>query len=192
MSRTDPSPDLLLARAALAGERRALESFIQRMSCVPQIMAALNRRMGSPFSSSDLDDMAQEALIRIWAKLPGFEGHSALETWAYPFCSMELVDGLRRKQRLSRVELSGELELAQEDSAARAGPLDFEHLHAALERLPPSEAGVLRLKCFEELTFDEIGARLGIPLNTAKTHFYRGLQRLRRALARADREETLR
>jgi RNA polymerase sigma-70 factor (ECF subfamily) len=192
LNRTEtPRPDLELARAALAGEGLALADFAERMACVPQMLAALNRRLGNPLAGGDLDDLAQEALIRVWAKLPGFAGLSALETWVYPFCYLEFMNALRRRRRLGRMELSGDLGQATGGTAA-VGAFEFERLHLALERLPAGEAQVLRLKCFEELTFDEIGTRLGIPLNTAKTHFYRGLARLRQALAREGREETLR
>jgi len=185
-------PDLALARGALAGEARALEAFSRRMAFVPVVVSALNRRFGRPLSDADLDDLAQEALIRIWAKLPAFAGLSSLDTWAYPFCYLELMNVLRKKQRLERIALAGESDLAPADTTAPARHLEFEHLHVALERLPPSEADVLRLRCFEELSFDEIGARLSIPANTARTHFYRGLRRLREALGRVHREESLR
>jgi DNA-directed RNA polymerase specialized sigma24 family protein len=42
---------------------------------------------------------------------------------------------------------------------------------------------VIRAKHFDGLTFDEIGARLGIPSNTAKTHYYRGIERMRPLLS---------
>jgi DNA-directed RNA polymerase specialized sigma24 family protein len=41
---------------------------------------------------------------------------------------------------------------------------------------------VIRLKHFEGRTFREIGEVLEIPANTAKTHYYRGLEWLRRRL----------
>ena len=41
---------------------------------------------------------------------------------------------------------------------------------------------VIQLRFFEELTFPEIGARLAVPENSAKTLFHRGLQRMRALL----------
>ena len=62
-------------------------------------------------------------------------------------------------------------------------PLDSALVHAALARLSEAERGVIRLKQFEELTFDAIATRLGLSVNTAKTRYYRGLAHLRDLLA---------
>jgi RNA polymerase sigma factor (sigma-70 family) len=61
--------------------------------------------------------------------------------------------------------------------------LEFEGVHLALARLDPPADDIVRLKHFEELTFEEIGQRLLLSPNTAKTHYYRALVRLREALA---------
>ena len=75
------------------------------------------------------------------------------------------------------------------DPGARLAPADSQPeprttaaTQLALERLDPVDADVVRLKHFEELTVEEIGGRLGLPTNTAKTKYYRGLGRLHEAL----------
>ena len=49
--------------------------------------------------------------------------------------------------------------------------------------LPPQLRAIVRLRCFSQLTFAEIGDALNLPETTVKTSFYRSLQRLRRALS---------
>jgi RNA polymerase sigma factor (sigma-70 family) len=51
-------------------------------------------------------------------------------------------------------------------------------LHEALARLDPLEADVIRMKHFEDLTFETIGARRAISVNTVKTRYYRGIRHL--------------
>ena len=52
---------------------------------------------------------------------------------------------------------------------------------------PPAEE-VIRLRHFSDLTFAAIARRLGLSPNTAKSHYYRGLVRLRGRLgARGER-----
>jgi RNA polymerase sigma factor (sigma-70 family) len=55
-------------------------------------------------------------------------------------------------------------------------------LYICLFQLDARPAEVIQLKFFEELTFEQIGARLALPENTVKTHFYRGIQRIRSML----------
>ena len=51
--------------------------------------------------------------------------------------------------------------------------------YMGLSMLSPGESEVIRLKHFAQMTFEEIAERLGISANTAKTRYYRGLERLR-------------
>ena len=65
--------------------------------------------------------------------------------------------------------------------------IDLEPVYAGLESLEEDEAAVVRLKHFEDLTFERLAEVLGIPTNTAKTRYYRGMRKLRRRLAERTR-----
>jgi RNA polymerase sigma-70 factor (ECF subfamily) len=54
--------------------------------------------------------------------------------------------------------------------------LQVEH---ALRKLPPAWQEVVRLRIHQNLTFQEIADRLGIPLGTALTRMRRALERLK-------------
>ena len=164
--------DLELVQALRAGEPEALAGFVRRMSCVPLSLAAQNARLGRPLNEHDIEDVSQEVLVLIWNKLGSFAGLSTLETWVYRFTSFELMNAVRRKRTRQRV---GELESEPPVEPAAEGStrvLEYEHLHRALARLDAAEADVIRLKHFQELTFEEIAARLSMPTNTAKTKYY--------------------
>ena len=57
--------------------------------------------------------------------------------------------------------------------------VEVEHVRAAVASLGEPTSTVVNLKHFEELTFDEIGDQLDLSPNTAKTYYYRGLEKLR-------------
>lgn len=174
--------DLELVRALRRGQPEAIAGFALRMRCVPLSLSAQNARMGRPLNDHDIEDVSQEVLVLIWGKLSTFAGLSTLETWVYRFTSFELMNAIRRKRTRQRVgELGGEPAVTVAPDA-RGRRLEYEHLHMALAKLEPSDADVIRLKHFQELTFEEIGARLSMPTNTAKTKYYRGLDKLREAL----------
>jgi len=191
---TDPTPtgsherDLELVRGTLSGRPDAVAAFVERMRCVAGILAAQNARLGAPLQAEELADLVQDTLTVVWRKLEGYGGRAALETWVYRFCYLELMNAVRRKRRQPRPTEDG-LEVISPDTPASEAPskLDYEPLYRGLERLGPPESDIIRLKHFEQLTFEELGQQLGISPNTAKTQYYRGMSKLRELLAPMER-----
>lgn len=187
----DHAADMELAREVARNEPSAVDRFLVRMRCVPLILAAKNRRLGSPFTQDEINDLAQDTLTLLWKKLDTFGGRAQLETWAYRFCVLELMNSLRKKRRRRAADERSAREESRggEPSTIDVHPgLDYDHVYLALDRLGDPEAEIVRMKHFRQLTFEEIGAELAISPNTAKTCYYRGLVKLRELL-RAHGEE---
>lgn len=70
------------------------------MKCVPAILRAENHRLGSPLRYEEVEDLIQDTLAAVWGKIDRFLGEARLETWAYPFCVLELRSALRRPRLL--------------------------------------------------------------------------------------------
>jgi RNA polymerase sigma-70 factor, ECF subfamily len=164
----DPAHDVELVGRARAGDAEAVERLLDRLACVPAMLRERHRRLGSPLSAEDLAEVEQETYTALWSKLAGFEGRAALETWAYRFVVLELLKGLDRRARRAS---SGDDER-----------LALVALHAALERVGPPGADVIRMRHFDQLSFDAIAARSGEPEPTVKARYYRAMKRLREAL----------
>ena len=182
--------DLALVEAALRGDPVAVDRFLERMKCVPRMLAAKNRRLGARLDQTELEDLTQETLMAVWRKLPQYNGAARLETWVFRFCFLELLKRLRRRRDRDE-EADRALSPADElrESGRAETGIDFERVHLSLERLDDDEAEVIRLKHFCGLTFEEAGGRLGISSNTVKTRYYRGLRKLRGMLAETTLEE---
>ena len=157
--------------------------FVERMRCIPRMLSSLNSRRGRYLSPDDIADLSQEVFTTVWKKLETYQGEAALETWAYPFCLLMMMDSVRKKARQSHAIDDD----APEPPTPVPGPsalaaLDEEAVHAALAKLGAAERSLIELKQFEELTFESAAERLGISVNTAKTRCYRGLNKLRTLL----------
>jgi RNA polymerase sigma-70 factor (ECF subfamily) len=167
------------AREALGGSVPARKRFVEHMRCVPRYLCVLNHRLGRPFSDHELEDLSQETLVEIWRRLDSYAGLASLQTWAFSFCQQVMSSRMRsRKRRPASAELSD----SQGSPDAPASSLDFEHVHNALERLPARDATIIRLKHFEELTFEQIAERLAMPPSSAKADYHRSIERLRELL----------
>lgn len=191
--RLDPTPaderlkgherDRVLVRAAASEDPRAAQQLGERLSCVPAMVRARHRKLGSPLEEEELSDIIQDTLVALWAKLDRFEGRSSLETWAYGFVVRELYKGLDRFRRAGR-----RVPFEESEVEAVASPADhvdedeYRLVHRSIESIGPPGSEIIRLKHFELLTFEQIGERLEMPTNSVKTRYYRGVDRLRSLL----------
>jgi RNA polymerase sigma-70 factor (ECF subfamily) len=175
------SADRHLVSRVCAGEEAARDELAERMLCVPRILSAKNRRMGGPFTPEDLLDLSQETFTLLWKKIGTFQGEATLETWAYQFCYHVFMNALRSRRR-QPVAMDHSEELPLEQSEPQADFSDCEALHRALQQIEADEAEVIELKQFSSLTFEEIAEQLSISPNSAKTRYYRGIEKLRRLL----------
>ncbi len=102
---------------------------------------------------------------------------------------MNTVRKQRRRQPASTSPEDLADQLVREDPGPDAA-FEHERLRSALERLPESEARLIRLRYYEELTFEAIGRRLDVPPSTAKAAFYRGMTHLEELLRPGSGEES--
>ncbi len=136
-------------------------------------------------SLADAEDVVQEAFVRYWRHqrhLPG-DPQALLVT---SIRRAALDHARRQARRTAREEKAdGGLEEREgvfepqpgEDSERRA------EIEGALQRLPALQREVLVLKIWNELTFEQIGAALEIPPNTAASRYRYALAALRKELA---------
>ncbi len=186
------SADLRLVREVLEGRGRAIRQFTDRMGCVPLILEKRNARLGSFFGREDLEDLTQEVLAIVLRKLSDYTGQGSLEGWAYGICTNIIMNVIRTRRR-QPVQVDEDPGDGTLDGVIVGDPEPNEHelVDLYLDRLDSLPAHVVRLKVFDEMTFKEIGLRLKIPENSAKTHYYRAMNRLR-VMLQSHRNEELR
>jgi RNA polymerase sigma-70 factor, ECF subfamily len=180
---TSPAPSGQEIRAwidrCLAGDQEARALLIGLLQTIPAMARSLNRALTCPLDEEDLRDAIQEAAAALWSKLDRYSPGHEFQGWVYGFCSMQLRKAIEARIRRRRVPLLGDDDLDAEGADTGIDLAeDYALVHAALEHLPEVPARVVRLKVFDDLTFEQIAARLQISSNTAKTHYYRALKRL--------------
>lgn len=173
--------DLDLVRRALLRDTGAVQALVQHLSRVPAAVRVKNKRMGSPLSAEEEKDTAQEALTAIWAKLSTYAGRSKFDTWIFGFAATQVLKAVQNKARNRTTSDSGALE-DERAPAPKEPALDPSVVHAAIDQLEPGSAEVVRLRHFEELSFDDIAQRLGLNLNTVKARYYRSMPKLQEVL----------
>jgi RNA polymerase sigma-70 factor (ECF subfamily) len=133
--------------------------------------------------ASDAEDLAQQAFMDAQRKLHTLRDPEKVRPWLF----MIVRNLYRRKIRDQKPDRQVTLEAVAEPTAEiERGPLDNEGLQAALDTLPEEFRTVLLLFYFEELSYREIAAQLGLPIGTVMSRLSRGKQHLRQRLSPED------
>jgi RNA polymerase sigma-70 factor, ECF subfamily len=178
----DPAGDLRLVRGAREGRTADVDELLRRLRCVPAILRTRNRYTSSPLDDALLQDVTQEVVLSLWSRLDRFSGTSSLEAWVYRFCVHKHLAAVRNRGRRLGVEAVASPVVDNRQAPAIADEADEELVQLALEILEAPLAQVVELKHFEDLTFEALSDRLGISPNTAKSRYYRALDKMRHFL----------
>ena len=122
---------------------------------------------------ADIEDAAQLTLIAVLEKIAQFEGRARFQTWVRAIARNEALQVLRRKQRKS--EPSGD-EVPEDWAFVRrlsSVVADEVAVRQALDRVPEPYREALILREFEQLGYDEIAERLGVPVGTVRSRIAR-------------------
>lgn len=136
---------------------------------------ALMRAARAITRSLDLaEDLAQEALLRVWAKLKDGEQIDDLR----PYLLTTLRNLARRPARLAPVEAAG----PETTDGAAADRVALNEVMSALKNLPHEQSELLRRAAFWEDTMAEISEETGIPCGTVASRISRARARLKEEL----------
>ena len=175
--------DALLTRAQ-AGDVRAFEDLLR--SHLPQV-----RRFARAFAyvEADADDLAQDALIKVYKSLKLFRYQSAFSTWLFAVVRNSFLDSAKSRAGRQRGVEDGLGE--QHARAPSEAPLADEELEreqekqrlwGALRQVPEEFRSALVLFDLEGHTYDELAAIVGVPVGTVKSRLFRGRALLRKLL----------
>ncbi len=144
------------------------------------------KTIGTP---QDAEEVAQDALIRVYHKIHQFEGRSAFKTWLY-----KIVHNYCRN-RISKIVRKREVQEAYENHVKKAQPstdkgspqnLDNkERIQEALNHLKPKDKEIITYKFMLGMTLQEISDTLGVGASAVKMRYYRAMEAFKKAYERA-------
>jgi RNA polymerase sigma-70 factor, ECF subfamily len=127
------------------------------------------------------EDAAQEVFVRLASRLWQFRGEAKLTTWLHRVTVNICRDELRRRKR-------SEKQLPHPEPPPADAFIARRELHEAIESLPESLRAPILLRYFQDLSYEEIAARLGCPSGTVATRLHRGLKLLAKYLGEEETE----
>lgn len=130
---------------------------------------------------SDVEDAAQEIVLKAFLNMPLFENESRFTTWFHKIALNHVRDALAKRKKLAAISLEG-LPYGQEPAVDVAGEIEGQILvDEVLSRLSDEDKLRLELR-MDEATFREIGEATGDNRNTARKKFTKLVEKISRRL----------
>ncbi|MEO6078169.1 MAG: RNA polymerase sigma factor [Steroidobacteraceae bacterium] len=168
---SEVSPDHDLVRQMAAGNQRAFDSFFKEY--FPRVYRFVQVRSdGDPQAAEDICQMVMTKAMR---RIDSYRGEAALFSWLCQIARNEISDYWRRngKEIAATVRIDDDQEVRsvlESLEAPPSGEPEQEHMtsdvaqlvQVAMDYLPPNYARALELKYLDELTVEEIAAKLDV------------------------------
>jgi len=140
-------------------------------------LRAVVRRRGVP--EADIDDVVQTSLEKALRNIGTLSDQTRFEPWLKRIAANEALDRLRASQRGSAYEAISEIEPVADDMDAPDPLFAFaDCVEPFLDRLPPQDAEILRLKDFDGRTHAELAEQLSLSVPGVKSRVQRARKRL--------------
>ena len=172
----DETDEALMARIA-RGDERAFRTLVGRH--LPAMLGLARRILGN---AADAEDVAQEAMLRVWIHAPRWQPLALFRTWLTRVVVNLCLD---RKRRAPWVALDAAGEIA--DPAPGAGEKAErderdQMVAAAIAELPTRQRAAIVLTYGDGMSNAQVADILGTSVSAVETLLVRGKQNLRGAL----------
>lgn len=173
-----------LMRQVAAGSAEALRLLHRRFA---RLIAGIAART---LDRAAVEDLVQDVFLTVWRNAERFDPErGTVRSWVLQITHFRLLNELRRRNRQPEIVPDPEGFVLASLPADEPGPAEVAWqerrraiLQSALDELPPPQREALGLAFLGDLTHEQVAAKLGLPLGTAKTRIRAGLQRLRSTL----------
>jgi RNA polymerase sigma factor (sigma-70 family) len=179
-------PDHLILDNILAGDQAAYAELVNKYKSYAYTIA-LKILQNRP----EAEEAAQDAFIKAYHHLAGFNRDSKFSTWMYRIVFNTAIS-YKRKNRYQFQSIENTVIEYQQEAEGMLEKADKKkYLNAALAKLNEADRTALTLFYLEEFSLDEIAAITGMQANTAKVRIHRARLRLADELKNILNQEAL-
>jgi len=171
--------DARLIAKSLQGNEKAFADLVSRHQAL--VYAAARAVLGD---SDEVDDVVQEAFIKVYRSLSSFRGDAKFSSWLYRIARNEAINAGKRRRltgpSIDDVEIAAPASMNadahyEQDSRQR-------QLGAYLAQLDENYRMVLEMRYMGEKSYADIGEAMDLPVGTVKSYVHRGKLELKRLM----------
>ena len=167
--------EAVLVRGACAGDERAFVDLVTANRAA--VWAVCLRITGNP---QDAEDAVQDALVAAWRNIAQFRADARFSTWLFRIAANAALAVVRRRSKVvAGIDFLG----LGGDPGDRVA--DADRVQTALMALPETFRVALVLRIYGDLSYEDIAAHQGIPVQTVKSRLWRARSLMQDLLAPA-------
>ena len=126
--------------------------------------------------SDEVSDLFQEVLINLWKGYASFQNRSSVDTWIWKESFNTSISYERKKQKRATLPLTMDINLFEDkDEDSR----QIRQLYDRIHRLKPFDRAIVLL-WLENMSYEEIGAIVGISTKNVSVRLYRIKEELKK------------
>jgi RNA polymerase sigma-70 factor, ECF subfamily len=181
----ESASDEMLMHSVAKGDSQAFRRLVERHQGL--VIGTVTRMLGP----AEAEDLSQRVFLNVWKSAPRWRPEARFTTWLLTITKRLVFNESRRRVRSRLVPKPDGQDTHQEEIPDETpGPdrqlLNLELRRAidmTLETLPERERMAVVLRRYEQLTYEEIGAVLGLSVPAVKSLLFRARATLRDKLA---------
>ena len=144
--------------------------------------------LGLGVASAQAEELVQEALLRLWRRADLFDPtRASLSTWLFRVARNLYIDGVRGEPHWLPIQEGLDWldqQVIDEPGTSTESFTDHAGLSQAIDRLPATQARLIRMSYFEAKSHSEIAQELQMPLGSVKSSLRRAFAQLQAGLRR--------
>ena len=185
--------DLNLVKRARNGEQEAFRLLVERYQRKVYSIA-----FNVVHNHEDAMDLTQDAFVKVFRRLEGFQGQSSFYTWLYRIVVNLGIDHLRKRGRVHQVDYDDQIGRDLPVGAREASILPsrlgtnpaknaarrelVEHINKALESLSENHRMAIVLREVEGLSYQEMAEIMGVSKGTVMSRLFHARKNMQDAL----------
>ncbi len=171
----DPKPDEELVREVQDGSISAFEILVKKYEnrLISFIYRILNNR-------ADAEEVVQDTFFNVYLTIDRVDVSRKFSTYLFEIAKNQAISLLRKKHADLVLEDETAIETDEKIYEGLIRKEQRENIGLEVAKLEAKYRRVVQLYYFDDLSYEEISAKLKLPVNTVRTHLLRAKEILRK------------
>lgn len=139
-------------------------------------------------NSAAADDLVQDAVVKAWSNISGFQAGTNLRAWLFTILRNTFYSNMRKSRR-EVADPDGAYSATLYEKPAHDGRLAMTDFRSAFDKLTPEHREVLILVGASGFSYEDVAEMTGVAVGTVKSRANRARQRLAELLHLEDGED---